>query len=43
MFSGELKTVDIRFENYLIDAVIDRFGVDVTLLKQDEESFIVHK
>ena len=42
MFSGELKTVDIRFENYLIDAVIDRFGVDVTLLKQDEESFIVH-
>lgn len=42
MFSGELKIVDIRFENYLIDAVIDRFGVDVTLLKQDEESFIVH-
>lgn len=42
MFSGELKAVDIRFENYLIDAVIDRFGVDVTLLKQDEESFIVH-
>lgn len=42
MFSGELEAVDIRFKDYLIDAVIDRFGVNVTLLKQDEESFIVH-
>ncbi len=42
MFSGELQKIEVKFENYLIDAVIDRFGIDVSLLKEDEESFIVH-
>ena len=40
MFSGELKTVRIRFENSLAGVVIDRFGKDVTIVPDGEAHFI---
>ena len=39
MFSGKEETVRIRFKNYLAGVVIDRFGKDVTLIKDGEEHF----
>lgn len=40
MFGGEVTDVDILFENKFIGVVIDRFGKDVTIRKQDDEHFI---
>jgi predicted DNA-binding transcriptional regulator YafY len=41
MFSGSLERVKIRFRNHLINTVIDRFGVDVTITKEDNDWFSV--
>lgn len=41
MFGGEEQTVMLRFENPLVNVVIDRFGKDVFLIKVDEESFVM--
>ena len=39
MFSGEKKTVTVRFPDKLIGVVVDRFGRDVTVIRRDENSF----
>lgn len=41
MFTGEEETVRIRFANHLAGAVIDRFGRDIMLIRDGEDSFIV--
>ncbi len=41
MFGGEEQTVMLKFENPLVNVVIDRFGKDVFLMKVDEESFVM--
>lgn len=40
MFGGQEVDVDILFKNKFIGVVIDRFGKDVTIRKQDEEHFV---
>ena len=39
MFSGENETVQMQFDNSLINVVIDRFGKDVFISKKNENSF----
>ena len=41
MFAGEAETVRLRFANHLAGAVIDRFGRDVMLIRDDDEHFSV--
>ena len=41
MFSGESEEVRLRFDNSLVNAVIDRFGKEVPILPQDDEHFDV--
>lgn len=41
MFGGEEKTVEMQFDNSLVNVVIDRFGQNVYLGKADESSFIM--
>ncbi|MBR5535952.1 MAG: WYL domain-containing protein [Clostridia bacterium] len=41
MYSGEDKRVEILCENSMMNAVIDRFGRDVFILKVDDEHFKV--
>lgn len=41
MFTGEMQTVKLRFENHLVGAVIDRFGRDTIIIASDEEHFTV--
>jgi predicted DNA-binding transcriptional regulator YafY len=41
MFAGEAETVRLRFSNRLAGAVIDRFGRDVMLIREDDEHFSV--
>lgn len=41
MFAGEAETVRLRFSNHLAGAVIDRFGRDVMLIREDDEHFSV--
>ena len=42
MFGGEKKYVTMRFANYLLDAVIDRFGTkNASYSKIDNEHFSV--
>lgn len=40
MYSGEETDVSIMFENELVGVVYDRFGVDVPIIKTDENHFI---
>ena len=40
MFSGETQMVQIECENRLINAVIDKFGEEVSVRKLDDEHFI---
>ena len=42
MFDGEEQIVKIECANYLAGVMIDRFGKDVTMIKKDEEHFVVH-
>ena len=41
MFAGEAETVRLRFAEHLAGAVIDRFGRDVMLIREDDEHFSV--
>ena len=41
MFSGEAQSVRLRFANHLAGAVIDRFGSDVMLIREDDAHFSV--
>jgi predicted DNA-binding transcriptional regulator YafY len=41
MFGGEEVTVQLQFDNSLVNAVIDRFGKDVVIGKIDESSFYI--
>jgi predicted DNA-binding transcriptional regulator YafY len=41
MFAGEAAPVRMRFAGHLAGAVIDRFGKDVMLIPEGEESFTV--
>ncbi len=42
MFSGESRDVKLRFDNKLINTVIDRFGKNVSLIPDGNEHFTVH-
>lgn len=42
MFSGEEEEVKLRFDRSLINAVIDRFGKDITVCADGDEHFTVH-
>ena len=39
MFSGDEKEVTLRFHKYLLNVVIDRFGIDVKITEVDEQWF----
>lgn len=41
MFSGEEESVQLRFENHLVGAVLDRLGQDVFIVPDGEEHFTV--
>lgn len=41
MFSGEEQSVQLRFANYLVGAVLDRLGRDVMIIPDGEEHFTV--
>lgn len=41
MYDGKLETVKMRFENNLASMVLDRFGHDTLLMKEDDEHFTV--
>lgn len=41
MFTGEVQTVRLRFENGLVGPVIDRFGRDTMILASDESHFTI--
>ena len=41
MFTGDMQTVRLRFENHLVGPVIDRFGRDTMILASDEGHFTV--
>lgn len=41
MFSGDSKEVKLRFDNSLINPVIDRFGKDITIVPDGDDSFTV--
>ena len=41
MFGGEEVTVKLKFDNSLVNAVIDRFGKDIMIGKLDDDSFSI--
>ena len=41
MFSGEEQTVQLRFANYLVGAVLDRLGRDMMIIPDGDEHFTV--
>jgi len=41
MFSGEEQSVQMRFENHLVGAVLDRLGREVFIIKDGEDHFTV--
>ncbi len=41
MFSGEIKTIELRCSNTIIDEILDRFGCDVPLRADGEDHFII--
>lgn len=42
MFGGQIEKVLLRFSNHLTGAVIDRFGLDTSLISFDKDSFTVN-
>lgn len=40
MFDGDQETVTLLCENYAANVIIDRFGMDVPIMKVDDEHFI---
>lgn len=41
MFGGEEVTVKLRFDNSLVNAVVDRFGKEIMIGKLDDDSFYI--
>ena len=41
MYTGEIKLVQMRFQKFLVDAVIDRFGEDVMISPDGKDAFTV--
>jgi len=41
MFSGELKAIELRCSNTIIDEILDRFGCDVPLRADGEDHFVI--
>ncbi len=41
MYSGREELVTLRFDNSLLNVALDRFGLDTTIYKHDEDSFCV--
>ena len=42
MFTGETVSLDIRFENSLVNAVMDRFGTHTSIHRDGPDHFIAH-
>lgn len=42
MFEGELTNVKLYCENYLANIMIDRFGMDIPIIKKDPEHFEIN-
>lgn len=42
MYSGEIRKVKMRFSNHLANAVIDRFGQDIVMTKDDDRHFTIY-
>jgi len=42
MFGGKEELINISFKNNLIGVVIDNFGKDITIKKDNDESFNIH-
>lgn len=42
MFGGEEADVTVLFANELVGVVLDRFGTDIPIIRQDENHFICH-
>lgn len=42
MFGGEETDVYIKFDNELVGVVYDRFGIDIPIMKEDDEHFVCH-
>ena len=42
MFGGDDTKVSIRFENSLSGVIVDRFGMDVPMIKDGDDHFICH-
>lgn len=41
MYPGEVRPIRIKFDNHLINAIIDRFGKDVRVEIVDESHFVL--
>ncbi|SHG04630.1 helix-turn-helix transcriptional regulator [Ornithinibacillus halophilus] len=41
MYPGEVKDLKVRFDNHLINVIIDRFGIDVSIEQDGEQYFIL--
>lgn len=41
MFPGNVETIEIKFVNKLINAIIDRFGKKVNIIDRDDKFFII--
>lgn len=39
MYQGEKQSVTMRFANFMMDAVMDRFGKDLLIMKSDDRHF----
>jgi len=42
MYGGREEVVKLRCANYLAGAIIDRFGKDIPIRKEDDEHFVVN-
>ena len=41
MYPGQVRHIEIKFDNHLINAIIDHFGKDVRIKPYDEKNFIL--
>lgn len=41
MYPGHVSTVEIKFKNKLINAIIDRFGKEVNIVNKNDKDFII--
>lgn len=42
MFGGDEEKVTLQFDNSLIGVILDRFGKEISIIKADENSFIIN-